>query len=50
MKDDFDVPTLFEEDGSFVEEQKLTEEEEDLLELIYNRVDIFQQMNAPFHE
>lgn len=48
-KKDIDVPVLFEEDGAFVEEQPLTDEEQDLLTLIYDRFDIFQQMNQDFH-
>ena len=48
-KEEFDVPTLFEEDGAFVEDQPLSEEEQKLLNLIYDRVDIFQQMNEEFH-
>ena len=38
---------LFNED--FVDEQPLSEEEHKLLNLIYDRLDIFQQMNSPFH-
>ena len=32
------------------EEQKLDEDEKKLLELIYDRLDIFEQMNRPYHE
>lgn len=34
----------------YVDEQVLSEEEKELLDTIYNRLDIFQQMNSPFHE
>jgi len=51
MKDNYpDFPTLFEEDGSFVEDQPLDEEDKKLLDLIYDRLDIFQQKNEPFHQ
>lgn len=51
MKDNYpDFPTLFEEDGSFVEDQPLDEEDKRLLDLIYDRLDIFQQKNEPFHQ
>ena len=33
-----------------LEEQQLTEEERDLLDTIYDRLDIFEQMNRPYHE
>ena len=33
-----------------LEDQPLSEEEKDLLETIYNRLDIFQQQNSPYHE
>jgi len=33
-----------------LEEQQLSEEDQELLEVIYDRVDIFEQMNRPFHE
>jgi hypothetical protein len=46
MKDEFE--TLFEE-NEVVEDQPLSEEEQNLLTLIYDRLDIFQQMNDPFH-
>jgi hypothetical protein len=32
------------------EEQELSEEEHDLLETIYDRLDIFEQLNRPYHE
>lgn len=38
------------QEESFVEDQPLSEEDKDLLELIYDRLDIFQQMNQPFHD
>ena len=44
MKDD----ELF-EDNTFVEDQPLTDEEQDLLNQIYDRLDIFQQENDKFH-
>jgi len=34
----------------FLEEQPLSEEDRDLLETIYDRLDIFEQMNRPYHE
>ena len=34
----------------FLEEQELNEEDKELLELIYDRLDIFEQMNRPYHE
>ena len=34
----------------FLEEQQLSEEDQELLETIYDRLDIFEQMNRPFHE
>lgn len=34
---------------TFADEQVLSEEDKELLDLIYDRLDIFQQMNAPFH-
>lgn len=34
----------------FTEEQDLDEEDRQLLETIYDRLDIFEQMNRPFHE
>ena len=34
----------------FLEEQPLTEEEQDLLETIYDRLDIFEQQNRPYHD
>jgi hypothetical protein len=33
-----------------LEDQQLDEEDQDLLELIYDRLDIFEQMNRPYHE
>ena len=38
------------QEETFTGEQELTEEEEDLLEQIYDRLDIFEQMNRPYHE
>ena len=38
------------QEQTFVGEQELTAEEEDLLEQIYDRLDIFEQMNRPYHE
>ena len=35
---------------NYVEDQPLSEEERDLLDTIYNRLDIFEQMNRPFHD
>ena len=32
------------------EDQELSEEDKDLLELIYDRLDIFEQTNRPYHE
>ena len=37
------------EDG-FLDEQPLDEEEKELLDTIYDRLEIFQQMNSPYHE
>ena len=37
--------TLFDEEGDFLEEQELDEEDKALLDLIYDRFDIFQKMN-----
>ena len=34
----------------FLEEQQLSEEDKELLEQIYDRVDIFEQMNRGYHE
>jgi len=34
----------------FLEEQELDEEDKELLEVIYDRLDIFEQMNRPYHE
>ena len=34
----------------YLEEQELSEEDKELLEVIYDRLDIFEQMNRPFHE
>ena len=34
----------------FMDEQVLSEEDADLLELIYERLDIFEQMNRPYHD
>ena len=34
----------------FLEEQPLNEEDKELLEIIYDRLDIFEQMNRPYHE
>ena len=45
-----DVPVLFEEDGSFLDEQPLNEEDRELLDTIYNRLEIFEEMNRPYHE
>jgi hypothetical protein len=39
--------TLQEEE--FLDEQPLSDEDKELLETIYDRLDIFQQMNSPFH-
>ena len=33
-----------------LEEQELSEEDKELLEQIYDRLDIYEQMNRPFHE
>lgn len=44
------VPLLFDDDDNFLEEQKLSEDQEKLRDLIYTRLDIFQQMNDKFHE
>ena len=38
------------EDYNYMDEQPLNEEEKDLLEKIYSRLDIFQQENSKFHE
>ena len=32
------------------EEQELSEDEKELLEEIYDRLDIFEQINRPFHQ
>ena len=34
----------------FLEDQPLSEEEKDLLETIYDRLDTFSEMNRPYHE
>lgn len=34
----------------FSDEQVLTEEEQELLDTIYDRLDIFEQMNRPYHD
>ena len=34
----------------FMDEQQLNEEDADLLDLIYERLDIFEQMNRPYHD
>jgi hypothetical protein len=38
------------EEQVYLEEQPLSEEDKDLLEEIYNRLDIFQEMNGKYHE
>ena len=40
---------LLEEVGLY-DEQELSEEDRELLDTIYDRVDIFEQMNRPFHQ
>ena len=39
---------LVEED--YLDDQKLSQEDQDLLETIYDRLDMFEQMNRPYHE
>jgi len=34
----------------YLEDQPLSEEEQDLLETIYDRLDIFEELNRPYHE
>lgn len=38
------------QEEAFLEEQKLDKDEKDLLETIYNRLDIFEQQNRKFHD
>ena len=38
------------EESFLWEEQQLSEEDKKLLELIYDRLDIFEQMNRPYHD
>ena len=38
------------QEETFLEDQPLTEEEQNLLETIYDRLDIFEQMNRPYHD
>ena len=33
-----------------LDDQPLDEEDQELLDLIYDRLDIFQQMNQPYHD
>ena len=37
------------EETTWLEEQQLSEEDKELVDRIYSRLDIFQQKNAPFH-
>lgn len=37
------------EETTWLEEQQLSEEDKELVDRIYTRLDIFQQKNAPFH-
>ena len=37
-------------EDTFLDEQQLSEEDQDLLDTIYNRLDIFQQQNSPYHD
>ena len=34
----------------YLDEQPLNEEDKELLETIYDRLEIFQQQNSPFHQ
>jgi hypothetical protein len=34
----------------YLEEQPLSPEDKELLELIYDRLDIFEEMNRPYHD
>lgn len=44
------VPTLFDDNDQMIEEeQPLTEEQEALRDLIYDRLDIFREQNGKFH-
>ena len=45
-----DIPYDLAEEAGFYDEQQLTEEEEKLRDLIYDRLDIFEQMNRPYHD
>lgn len=45
-----DIPVLFDEEGAFLDEQRLDAEDEQLLETIYERLDIFEKMNRPYHD
>ena len=38
------------EEESYLEEQPLDEDEKELLQKIYDRLDIFEQMNQPYHD
>ena len=38
------------QEENFVDEQELSDEDRELLETIYDRLDIFEQMNRPFHD
>lgn len=38
------------QEESFLDEQPLNEEDQELLDTIYNRLDIFEEMNRPYHE
>ena len=45
------VPTLFDEDDNLIEEeQNLDEADQALLDLIYERLDIFSELNGDFHK
>ena len=38
------------QEETYVEEQELSEEDRELVETIYDRLDIFEQQNRPYHE
>ncbi len=38
------------QDGMYLEEQQLSDEDKELLEQIYDRLDIFEEKNRPYHD
>lgn len=49
MKKNIDVPVLILNEEEYAEDQPLTEDQEKLRDLIYERLDIFQESNSAFH-